>query len=61
MTSDVHLRKGTDVSNSNHLHSKVPEEVDDFERLIPQEEDENERCDNRTEQLLQDEHLIGQK
>lgn len=58
MTSDIHLRKGTDVSDSNHLHSEVPEEVNDFERLVPQEEDENEGCDNRTEQLLQDEHLI---
>lgn len=30
MTSDVHLRKGTDVSDSNHLHGEVPEEVNDL-------------------------------
>lgn len=52
MASDIHLRKGTDVSNSNHLHSKVPEEVNDLQRFVPQMENENEGCDDRTEQLL---------
>lgn len=61
MTSDVHLCKGTDVPNSNHLHCEVPEEVNDLKRFIPQVENEDEGCDDRTEQLLQDKHLIGQK
>lgn len=30
MTSDVHLCKGTDVPNSNHLHCEIPEEVNDL-------------------------------
>lgn len=30
MTPDVHLRKGADVSYSHHLHSEVPEEVNDL-------------------------------
>lgn len=61
MTPDVHLCKGADVPNSNHLHCEVPEEVYDLQRLIPQVEDEDEGCDDGTEQLLQDEHLIGPK
>lgn len=58
MASDVHLCKGANVSHTNHLHRKVPEEVDDLQRLVPQQEDENEGRNDRTEQLLQDEHLI---
>lgn len=57
MASDVHLCKGTDVSDSNHLHSKVPKEVNDLQRLVPQKEDENEGRDDGTEQLLQNKHL----
>lgn len=30
MTPDIHLRKRADVSNSHHLHSEVPEEVNDL-------------------------------
>lgn len=61
MASNVHLCKGTDVSNSDNLHSETPEEVNDLERFVPQEEDENKGCNNRTKQLLQDEYLIWTK
>lgn len=61
VTPDVHLRKGANVANSNHLHCEVPEEVYDLQRLVPQVEDENEGCDDGTEQFFQDEHLIGGK
>lgn len=57
MASDVHLCKRTDVANSNHLYSKVPEEVNDFKGLVSQDEDENKGGDNRTEQFLQYKHL----
>lgn len=61
MTPDVHLCKRADVPNSDHLHGEVPEEVYDLQRLISQVENENEGRHDGTEQLLQDEHLIGQK
>lgn len=58
VASDVHLCKRTDVANSDHFHSEVPEEVNDFQRLVPQEENENKGSNNGAQQLLQDKHLM---
>lgn len=58
MAADIHLSKRADIPNSNHLNSEVPEEVNDLQGLVPQEKDEDEWCDNRTEQLLQNKHLF---
>lgn len=57
MSADVHLRKGADVADANHLHGKVAQEVDDLQRLAPEHEDEDERCHDGTEQLLQNKDL----
>lgn len=41
MLSDVHLGKGASVSYSDHLHSEVPEEINDLQRLPPQTENQD--------------------
>lgn len=41
MLSYVHLGKRAGVSNPNHLHGEVPEEIYDLQRLPPQTEDED--------------------
>ena len=57
MASDVHLGEGADVPNADHLHGKVPEEIDDLQGLVPQQEDEDEGGHDGAQQLLQDKHL----
>lgn len=52
MLPDVHLGKGASVSNTDHLHSKVPEEINDLQRLPSQREDQDDGSHNWTYQLL---------
>ena len=52
MLPDVHLGKGASVSNTNHLHSEVPEEINDLQRLPSQREDQDDGSHNWTYQLL---------
>lgn len=52
MLSDVHLGKGTGVSDPDHLYSEVPKEVNNLQRLPPQTEDQDDWCHHWTEQLL---------
>ena len=54
---DVHLGEGAGVAHTHHLHSEVPEEVDDLQGLPAQAEDEDEGRHHGADQLLQDEHL----
>lgn len=53
MSADVHLCEGAYVADAHHLHGEVAQEVDDLQRLAPEDEDENEGRDDWTEQLLQ--------
>lgn len=57
MPADVHLRKGAYVADAHNLDGKIAQEVDDLQRLAPEDENEDEGCDDWTEQLLQNEHL----
>lgn len=59
MLANIHLSKGTGVSNADNLHCEVAEEVDNLQGPWAQAENENEGRDNGTQQLLQDEHLEG--
>lgn len=47
MAPDIHLSKGADIPNSDHFHSEVPEEVNDFQGFVSQEENKDERSNNR--------------
>lgn len=57
MMADVHLSERAGVSHAHHLHGEIPEEIDDLQRFAAQAENEDERRDDGTEQLLEDEHL----
>ena len=57
MLPDVHLGEGASVSYPNHLHSEVPEEINDLQRLPPQTEDQDYGSHHWTYQLLQNKHL----
>lgn len=48
MLPDVHLGKRAGVSNPDHLHCEVPEEINDLQRLSPQTEDEDDGGHNWT-------------
>lgn len=52
MLPDVHLGKRASVSYPDHLHSKVPEEINDFQRLPPQTEDQDDGSHHWTQQLF---------
>lgn len=53
MSTNIHLRKGAYIADAHHLHGEVAQEVDDLQRLAPEDEDEDEGRDDGTEQLLQ--------
>lgn len=55
--TDIHLCKRASVAHTDHIHSKVSEEIDDLQRFAAQAEDKNEGCDDGTQQLLQYKHL----
>ncbi len=57
MLSDVHLGKGAGVSHPDHLHSEIPEEINDLQRLPPQTKDQNDGSHHWTYQLLKNKHL----
>lgn len=57
MLPNVHLSKGTCVSNPDDLYSKVPKEVDNLQRLPPQAEDQDDWCHHWAEELLQNKNL----
>lgn len=57
MLPDIHLGKRAGVSYADHLHSEVPEEINDLQRLSPQTEDKNYRSHHWTQQLLENKHL----
>lgn len=59
MLANIHLSKGTGISNADNLHCEVAEEVYNLQGPWAQAENENEGRDNGTQQLLQDEHLKG--
>lgn len=46
MLANIHLGKGASISNTNHFHSEVAEEVYNLQGPRAQAEDENEGCDN---------------
>lgn len=52
MLPDIHLSKRAGVSHSDHLHSEMPEEINDLQRLFPQTEDQNNRSHHRAQQFL---------
>ena len=57
MLPDVHLGKGAGVPHPDHLHRKVPEEINDLQRLSPQTEDQDDGSHHWTEQLLENKDL----
>lgn len=57
MLPNVHLGKGACVSNPNHLHSKIPEEINYLQRLPSQRENQDDWCHHRAQQLLQNKNL----
>lgn len=61
MLPDVHLGKGASVSHPDHLHCKIPEEINDLQRFPPQAEDQDDGSYHRTDQLLQNKHLEENK
>lgn len=52
MLPNVHLGKGARVSDPNHLYSEVPKEVNNFQRLSPQAEDQDDGSHHWAEQFL---------
>lgn len=52
MLPDVHLGEGASVAHPNDLHSEIPEEINDLQRLPSQAEDEDDGSHNWTQQLL---------
>lgn len=59
MLANIHLSKGTGVSNADNFYCEVAEEVYNLQGPWAQAENENEGRDNGTQQLLQDKHLKG--
>lgn len=59
MLSNVHLGKGACVSDSNHLYSEVPKEVNNFQRLSPQTEDQDDGSHHWAEKFLKNKNLQG--
>lgn len=57
MIADVKLGEGADVTNPNHLHREVAEEVDDVQGAGGQGKDKDERGEDGAQQLLQNEDL----
>lgn len=52
MLPDVHLGKGASVSYPDHLHSEVPEKINDLQGLPPQTEYQDYGSHHWTEQLF---------
>lgn len=59
MFSYVHLRKRTDVSNTNDLDRKITEEIDNIQRFISYTEAQKEWCHQRAHKFLKYKYLQG--
>lgn len=57
MLPDVHLGKGARVSYPDHLHCKIPKEINYLQRLPSQTENQDDGCHHRAQQLLQNKNL----
>lgn len=49
MPFNVHLCKGTHISNTNNINSEISEEIHDIKRFVAQIKTQEERCHNRAE------------
>ena len=47
MPFNVHLRKRTNISNTNNVDSEISEEIHDIQRLVAQIKTQKKRCHNR--------------
>ncbi len=57
MLPDIHLGKGTDISNSRHIDSEVSEEIYDVGGFVAEVKVEDERSYQRTQELINNVHL----
>lgn len=57
MLPDVHLGKRARVSYPDHLHCKIPEEINYLQRLPSQTENQDDGCHHWAQQLLQNKNL----
>ena len=54
MFAYIHLREGTHISHSHHIHSMVAVEVDNVQSTTSQGEAEDERGNDGTDELFQE-------
>jgi len=57
MTTDVELSKRTHITDAHNINGEIPEEIHNLQALRSQVENQNQRCNQRTEKLLQKEYL----
>ena len=57
MFPHVHLSKGADISDTRHIYSEVPEEINNGPSLVSESEVEDERSEQGTQNLIHYGHL----